>query len=76
MKIQKDKPVWIAVFWLGVPVAMNLVALLLFKKASAAYFSDQWWSVWFPIYLVSFTIAIIRFGKCCKRKTDDTEADA
>jgi hypothetical protein len=37
---------------LGIHVAVNLVALLAFKKSTAEFFSEPWWSTWFPGYTV------------------------
>jgi hypothetical protein len=37
---------------LSVTLVTNAVAIVHFKKASAAYFSHGWWSNWFPNYLV------------------------
>jgi signal transduction histidine kinase len=48
----------IGLIGLALTTVLNVVALLLLKKASAEYFSDQWWSAWFPSYVIwlSFTI--------------------
>jgi hypothetical protein len=37
---------------LGITVAMNLIALLVFRKASAEFLSPAWWSSWFTCYVV------------------------
>ncbi len=37
---------------LAITIAMNLVALLVLKKAAAEFFSHAWWFAWFPSYLV------------------------
>jgi hypothetical protein len=42
----------IGIVGLVVTLAMNLVALLGFKKASAAFASPGWWSSWFSCYMV------------------------
>jgi hypothetical protein len=75
-------------FWLGgsftfmglmglaITIALNLVALLLLKKVEAEYFSDKWWSVWFPSYTVWLTFTVIGVVWLCWRKRDDTKADA
>jgi len=56
----------IGLIGLAVTAALNLLALLAFKKASAAYFSDAWWSEWFPSYIVWLTFAIV--GAACREK--------
>jgi hypothetical protein len=61
---------------LAITIALNLVALLLLKKAEAEYFSDKWWSVWFPSYIVWLTFTIVGVVCFCWRKRDDTKADA
>ena len=61
---------------LAITIALNLVALLLLKKAEAEYFSEKWWSVWFPSYIVWLTFTIIGVAWFCWRKRGDTKADA
>ena len=43
-------------------VIINLVALLVFTKSSAAFFSEQWWSAWFPSYIVWLVFITIGFA--------------
>jgi hypothetical protein len=61
---------------LVITVTLNLVALLLLKKAEAEYFSDKWWSVWFPSYTVWLIFTIIGVACFCWRKRDDVKAEA
>jgi hypothetical protein len=49
----------IGVTGLAITVAMNLVALYVFKKVSAEFFSTGWWSSWFSCYAVWVTFVII-----------------
>ena len=60
---------------LAITIALNLVALLMLKKASAEYFSDKWWSDWFPSYIVWLVSIIIGFAGCCRQKSVDTKRD-
>jgi hypothetical protein len=53
---------------LAITIVLNLVALLIFKKASAEYFSGGWWSSWFPFYIVWLVFTIIGFASCCRQK--------
>ncbi len=56
----------IGLIGLAITIVLNLVALFLLKKAAAGYFSDAWWSEWFPSYAVwvSFTIiALVSRGR-------------
>lgn len=62
-----------ALFGLAIAIAMNLVALLFFKRPSAVFFSSKWWSDWFPSYMIWLTFAIIGF---CWPKRDGTKADS
>jgi hypothetical protein len=73
---KKNTTGWIGLIGLTITVALNLVALLLWKKASAEYFSDKWWSEWFPLYIFWLGFAIISFTGCFRRKTVDTKHDA
>ena len=41
--------------------AINLIAILVFRKTSAEFFSDQWWSAWFPGYTVWLIFVILGF---------------
>jgi hypothetical protein len=45
-----------------VALAVNLAALLVFGKPSAAFFSEDWWSILLPQYLVWLVFIIIGIG--------------
>ncbi len=49
----------IGVAGLVITIAMNLVALLVFKKRSAEFLSQGWWSSWFTCYLVWIVFVIM-----------------
>jgi hypothetical protein len=49
----------IGVMGLAITVTMNLVALLIFKREAAAFFSHGWWPTWSPNYMVSVIFLII-----------------
>ncbi len=61
---------------LAITIGLNLVALLVLKRASAEYFSDQWWSDWFPQHIVWLVFIIIGFACRCSKKSVDTKHDA
>jgi hypothetical protein len=61
---------------LAITIVLNLVALLVLKRASAEYFSDQWWLYWFPLYMVWLVFIIFGFASCCRKKPDATKHDA
>jgi uncharacterized membrane protein len=44
---------------LSAQALINVVALLLFKKDAAQFFTDQWWSLWFPTYTVWLVFLIV-----------------
>jgi hypothetical protein len=46
---------------LAITLAVNLVALLVLKKAEAEFFSPPWWSLWYPNYLVWSILMLIGF---------------
>src|ERR1035441_10180351 len=52
----------IGLIGLAITTVLNVVALLLFKRASAEYFSDQWWSAWFTSYIISGRLTLIGFA--------------
>jgi hypothetical protein len=54
---------------LVVAVGVNLIAMLVFKKTSAQFFSEQWWSSWFPTYTVWLVFLIV--GLASRNKKND-----
>jgi len=52
----------IGLIGLAITTLLNLVALLWFKRASAEYFSGNWWAGWFPSYVLWLTFVVIGFG--------------
>jgi hypothetical protein len=38
---------------------LNLAGRFVFHRSSSVFFSDQWWSAWFPNYVVWMTFTII-----------------
>ena len=43
----------------GAVLVCNLITWLLMHRTGAAFFSDEWWSVWFVNYLVWLVFVII-----------------
>jgi hypothetical protein len=60
---------------LAITIVSNLVAAFALKLVSAAYFSDKWWSDWFPIYFIWLSLATIGFATYRREKSGDTKAD-
>jgi hypothetical protein len=55
---------WFGSFGLVGTTLLNLVGLFVFHRSSSVFFSHQWWSDWFPNYIVwiSFTIIGMAIG--------------
>jgi hypothetical protein len=55
---------WIGPLPLVGTLILNLAGLFVFHRSSSVFFSDQWWSDWFPNYVVwiSFTGIAIAVG--------------
>jgi hypothetical protein len=41
---------------LSITLALNLFGLLVLRQAAARFFTDDWWSVWFPSSIVWLAI--------------------
>jgi hypothetical protein len=65
----------IGLIGLAITTTLNLLALLLFKRASAQFFSDKWWSGWFTAYVVWLSFTAIGIAICWKRQSG-TKPDA
>jgi hypothetical protein len=53
---------------LAIEVVVNLVALLVFKKKAAEFFSEQWWFSWFPSYIFWLVFIVLGFVACYRGK--------
>jgi hypothetical protein len=58
----------IGLIGLAIEVVINLVAQFAFKRSAAEFFSEQWWSSWFPSYIVWLVFIGVGFAGCCRRK--------
>jgi hypothetical protein len=58
----------IGVIGLAVTVALNVLALWVWHRTSAHYFSTPWWAAWFPSYGVWLVFTIIGCAGCRKPK--------
>jgi hypothetical protein len=47
---------------LSIGLVLNLLAVFVFHRTSAHFFTSPWWNAWFPNYLVWFVFAIIGFA--------------
>ena len=60
---------------LSVHVALNLIAIFILKKPEATYFTNEWFSTWFPSLVVWPVLLISGLGlscKCTKTATDNS----
>jgi hypothetical protein len=48
---------------LSITLAINLFGLLVLRQAAAQFFTHDWWSVWFPSFIVWLVITIIGLGR-------------
>jgi hypothetical protein len=60
----------IGIIGLSITVVVNLAGFLVFHRASSVFFSDAWWSAWFPVYLVWMVFAIGGFASRNPSKAD------
>ncbi len=42
----------------SVTLALNVFGLLVLRQPAARFFADDWWSVWFPSFIVWVALAI------------------
>jgi hypothetical protein len=60
MKLQQFK--YFGLTGLSITFTLNLVALYIFARPSAVFFSTPWWSAWFTNYVTWSVFAIIGFA--------------
>src|SRR2546426_808259 len=58
----------LGVIGLSITLALNVFGVLVLRQAAARVFTDEWWSVWFPSFIVSFVIAMSGLGPQCSRR--------
>ena len=58
----------LGVIGLSITLALNVFGVLVLRQAAARVFTDEWWSVWFPSFIVWFVIAMSRLGPQCSRR--------
>jgi hypothetical protein len=44
---------------LSITLALNVFGLLVLRQPAARFLTNDWWSVWFPSFIVWFVIAIV-----------------
>jgi hypothetical protein len=53
----------VGVIGLSITLAINLFGLLVLRQAAAQFFTGDWWSVWFPSFIVWLVMTIIGLGR-------------
>lgn len=57
----------IGVIGFTIALVVNLIALYVYAKPSAEFFSQNWWAEWFPGYAVSISFLAIAVTQKCLR---------
>ena len=53
LTMKKQNPaLFIGLIGISIHLVLNLLGIFVFHKAAAAFFTEQWWSSWFPSLLV------------------------
>ncbi len=47
----------------SITLATNLFGLLVLRQTAAEFFTDDWWSNWFPTFAVWLGITIVGLGR-------------
>ena len=58
----------LGVIGLSITLALSVFGVLVLRQAAARVFTDEWWSVWFPSFIVWFVIAMSGLGPQCSRR--------
>lgn len=52
----------IGIVGFAISLLLNLVGLYVYGKPSAVFFSNPWWSMWFPSYMTWVSFLVIAQG--------------
>lgn len=47
---------------LGITLVLNLLGLFVFHRPTAVFFTEQWWSSWFPSWMAWTVLTITGLG--------------
>ena len=47
----------------SITLALNLFGFLVLKQVAARFFTDDWWSTWFPSFIVWLGMTIVGLGR-------------
>jgi hypothetical protein len=62
-KMKKQKTIlFIGLIGLSIHLVLNLLGIFVFKKPAAVFFTEPWWSSWFPMWLAWGLLTISGLG--------------
>jgi len=67
-RLSMNSALGLGVIGLSITLALNVFGALVLRQAAARAFTDEWWSVWCPSFIVWFVIAMSRLGPQCSRR--------
>jgi len=53
----------VGVIGFSITLAINLFGLFVLRQTAAQFFAGDWWSVWFPSFIVWLVMTIIGLGR-------------
>jgi hypothetical protein len=59
---KKNSILFIGLMGLSIHLLLNLLGIFVFHKAAAVFFTEQWWSSWFPMWLAWGVLFISGLG--------------
>lgn len=59
---KQNQTLFIGLIGIGIQLVLNLLGIFVFHKAAAVFFTEEWWSSWFPSLLVWVVFLIIGLG--------------
>jgi|GEM_PF-954643 len=59
---KQNRMLTVGLVGLSIHLALNLLGIFVFHKAAAVFFSEQWWTSWFPSMLVWVVFIITGLG--------------
>lgn len=58
----------------SITLALNLFGFLVLNQAAARFFTDGWWSTWFPSFIVWLGITIVGLGRQLSGRQGEQDA--
>ena len=57
----------IGIIGLVITLALNTSSIFFFRQKNEVFLSENWWSNWFPIYIVWIVLLIVAFSYTFKK---------